>query len=224
MKHYRSMLGAGIVLSIFLSGCASQPGTQPSGDTANAAGAQGQNAPSAQAPQNGQNGTPQQRGPSGMSEQSMNMMTVFRSIPSMDKTDGLTITKEQAAYMLPLVQDIAAKGELTDESKAKLIEKLSTEQKQYIADASTRMPGGANGRGGQGDRSQGGDRPQGSDGPQAGGGGKAQSAPSGGNMQSSDSAQGAVSPGGGRPGGAPGAGGMNNIGQQLVELLQSKTK
>ncbi|MFB9752736.1 hypothetical protein ACFFNY_14315 [Paenibacillus hodogayensis] len=248
--NYRKAFGTGIALMIILSGCASDKGSASNGgQTASAASSPQANA------QNGQGGRNGGPGQDGMNRQSLKMNFTFRSLLTMDKSDGLAITKEQADYMLPLVQAAITKADLTDEDEKKLLEKLTDKQKAYIQDASSRVPNG----GGQ----QGGGRPEGrGGGPDRGSASGSSGAPggsdasgnagsaTGGTQGRAGATDGGSAPGQGRGGaqgqgqgrgggqGAPGAqgsdapdggtinDGMNiaTIGQQLVEMLQSKIK
>ena len=69
-----------------------------------------------------------------MDPQLFKMMSTFRSLISMDKTDGLAITKEQAEQLLPIVQESVKNKTLTAENESKLIEKLTVDQKKYLSD------------------------------------------------------------------------------------------
>jgi hypothetical protein len=90
----------------------------------------------------------------------------------MDKTEGLAITKEQAAPMLTIVQEAITNGELTADAQTKLEANLTADQKKFLADNAAKMPQ----RPGAGT----GDAPQGSPGPSGTGTGGA-----GGNMRNS---------------------------------------
>jgi hypothetical protein len=71
------------------------------------------------------------------------VMFTFRTLIAIDKVDGLSITKEEATSLLPIVQDIISKGELSDDSKSKLTAKLSADQKKYVDNAAANVPGRA---------------------------------------------------------------------------------
>jgi hypothetical protein len=243
--NYRKMLGAGIAISIVLSGCGSKPAaaTEQPAQTQGAQAqpnANGQAAGNGQSSANGQNGSMRQQGQPGMNEQELKMANVYRSLIMMDKAEGLAIMKDQATAMLPIVQESIAKTELSDDNKAKLLEKLTAEQKKYIDESADRMPGegfpgggmnGQNGTGGRGGAAAGGNG-QGGGAPGAGNaqGGAAQGGPAQGEGQTqgnggprNGNGQGGLPQGNGQGNGGP-VRGMNNVGQQLVELLQSKTK
>ncbi|CAK4867122.1 unnamed protein product [Aphanomyces euteiches] len=156
----------------------------------------------------------------------MLMMTTFRGLIQMDKAEGLAITKEQAEPMVAIVQDVITKGELTAEVQTQLEANLTADQKKFLTDNATKRPQQRNGNGnGNGNAPQGGqngdapqDRPNG-DAPQGGPNGDA---PQG--DQNGDAPQGSPRPNGNGGGGFGGGGNFQNIGPQLLELLQAKLK
>lgn len=250
MKSIR-WIGACALIAIMLSGCGTK--AQDQAGTANAAGStqQTETKQDAQQAQNGQQGQgmDMSKPKTVMTEQERQMMMTFQTLVRMDKTDGLAITKEQAQAMLPVVQDGIAKKELSTDAHAKLTEKLTAEQKKFVDDAAARMQQRANNAGGSGSGimnppaaagdaqkpADGAGKPQadaggkggsGSDGSSGGQGGKGGPGDNGGqggnggpggNMGQGDK-------GGQGHGGNGGPGGMQNAGQQLADLLQSKSK
>ncbi|UQZ83979.1 hypothetical protein SK3146_03191 [Paenibacillus konkukensis] len=228
---YKQLLGACAVIAVLLSGC----GTQSDGKaaaSANAAGATAsasQNKDQAQDQKQGQQDK-QQRG--AMTEGQREMMMTFSSLIRMDKADGLAITKEQAEQMLPVVQDSISKGEVSADTKTKLTEKLTAEQKKFLddqaANASQVRPGGN-----KGDNAN---KPELTDEQKQkmeearqkreqqktdASGASGANADSGANANGGDQYGKDKQP---RNGGGFNPGGGKNIGDQLVELLQSKTK
>ncbi|RTE02445.1 hypothetical protein [Paenibacillus whitsoniae] len=237
------LAGIAILIPVLLAGCGAKNDTQ-------SAAAANTSPPAQQSGQaaggTGQGGGNVQNRPQ-MSAAQRTMFTTFQTLEMMDRQDGLAITKEQAQAMLPVVQDVVDKKELSDDNKTKLLEKLTDEQKKFITDAESRMasrgqgggPGGQ-GAGGEGRPNRGGQgsaAPNASAAPQAGGdaAGSANGAADGKSGAGAD-ANAAGGNGGGRNfGGGGGAGGQGgnrsngggqfaNPGQQLIELLQSKTK
>ncbi|OXM87595.1 hypothetical protein [Paenibacillus rigui] len=228
---YKKVGAAGVLLTLLLSGCGTQAATQDTAKQANAA----QSTASQDTAKQDVSQAAKQEKPAQMNEKEREMSFTFQSLLMMDKADGLAITKDQAASMLTVVQDSITKGELTSDAQTKLTEKLTAEQKKYMEDSAAKMkermsnmkPGeGAGGaqRQGQGQR-------------QAAGDGSATATPkastdANGAAAGGQQAQGAT---GSQPGsadgskpqdgkGGQGARGGKNAGQQLVELLQSKTK
>jgi hypothetical protein len=68
------------------------------------------------------------------------MSMTFRALIQMDKTEGLVITKEQAAPMLTIVQEAITKGELTAEVQSNLEANLTADQKKFLVDNAAKMP------------------------------------------------------------------------------------
>jgi hypothetical protein len=117
--------------------------------------------------------SPPKDAPQGAANPNARMMSMtFRTLVQMDSTEGLGITKEQAAPMLTIVEDAITKGELTADAQTKLEANLTADQKKFLADNAAKMPQ----RPGAGT----GDAPQGSPGPSGKGTGGA-----GGNMRNS---------------------------------------
>lgn len=228
---YTKWLGSCALIAVLLSGC----GTNSQGQTNTAAASP---APAASAEQGQQNQNNQQQGkaPMQMNEQERQLMMTFQTLLRMDKTEGLSITKEQAQAMLPVVQDSISKKELSTDAKGKLLEKLTADQKKFVDNAAANMQnrqdrnqmgktdgssdksGTPSGKGDQAGQAPKGDQAgQAAKGDQAGQGNK-----SGQTNQGSKGENKGQGGGQERPG-RNGGGGMN-AGQQLVELLQSKTK
>jgi hypothetical protein len=128
----------------------------------------------------------------------MLMMTTFRGLMQMDKAEGLAITKEQAGPMVTIVQDVITKGELTAEVQTQLEANLTADQKKFLTENANSRPQ----RNGNGNAN--GNAPQGS--------------PNG------NAPQGSPRPNGNGGGGFGGGGNFQDIGPQLLELLQSKLK
>jgi hypothetical protein len=181
-KNLKKIMGICAILSLLLTAC----GTKTQDDTGQMA---------AQTDTSG-NASQTNAPRASLNPNAMLMMTTFRGLIQMDKTDGLAITKEQAQPMVTIVQDVISKGELTAEVQTQLEANLTTDQKKFLADNATKVPqrpaggkGNGNGQNPQGGAN--GNAPQGS--PRPNGNGK----------------------------GGPG-GGFANIGPQLLELLQAK--
>lgn len=138
--NYRTLLGTCAVISLLASGCAAKSDAPMSSSAA----------PSAQA----QTGQAQEQKPASegapakqeMNQEALQMSMTFKSLIAMDKTEGLTITKDQAQVMLPIVQESITKNGLSADARTKLLEKLTTEQKKFI-DESAAKPGAPNGAG-----------------------------------------------------------------------------
>jgi hypothetical protein len=191
-KNLNKIIGICAILSFLLTACGTAQ-TDTSGNASQADASQ-TNAP---------------RG--SMNPNAMLMMTTFRGLIQMDKTDGLAITKEQAAPMVTIVQDVISKGELTADVQTQLEANLTADQKKFLEDNASKMPqrpaggkGTGNGQNPQG--GGGGQNPQGSPRPKGNGNG----------------GTGTGGPGAGGPGGGGPGGGFANIGQQLLDLLQAK--
>ncbi|NHN32464.1 hypothetical protein [Paenibacillus agricola] len=222
--HTKKAITAFVLTAVLLSGCGGGEATPSAANqtSANSAQAQVPASPSGTATD-----PTKQQGATANPNQRVMMMT-FQSLIAMDKTSGLTITKEQAAQMLPLVQDGITKNELSADAQTSLIAPLTAEQKKFIEDTAAKAKERGNGQG-AGQRAQG-------DGAGAGGAGQAapnaQAAPGGAGGQRPQGDAGAGGQGGASPqtgqngqqrpaGGQGGSPGVNS-GQQLVELLQAK--
>jgi polyhydroxyalkanoate synthesis regulator phasin len=205
MKHMK-MIGAFALTAILLSGCGAKQAVQVDGNQVNAS-------PSA----SDAAGAAQQGGPrNSMNPSMLLMIQTFQALTMMDKADGLAITKEQADPMLPIVQAIVDKNEMTTDEQTKLLASLTPEQKKFYDDNAAAMKErlsqrGQGGKGGQG--GQGGKRTQGDQ--------TNQSDPNAPSNSDDQAAQKTPRP---RPsGGVGGGGGFQNMGKQFLELLQSKS-
>ncbi|OAS20669.1 hypothetical protein [Paenibacillus oryzisoli] len=241
--NMKKLAGVCILIPILLAGCGNQSDTesaaagtsQPVQQTENAAG-------------NGQQSTQQNR--PAIDPAQRQLFSTFQMLTMMDKSDGLTITKEQAQAMLPVAQEIVTKNELSDDNKTKLLANLTDAQKTFLTDSESRMSnrgnggnGGPNGQGRAGQNGQGsGNRASGStDGakpltPDASATPKANTTDGAGSGQSGgqrpngagragNAGEGGQNGGGGFGGGNRPAGGqMGDVGKQFVELLQNKVK
>jgi hypothetical protein len=190
-KNMKKIIGICAILSLLLTAC----GTKAQ-DNAGQTTAQTDTSGNASQADASQTNAP--RG--SMNPNAMLMMTTFRGLIQMDKTDGLAITKEQAAPMVTIVQDVITKGELTADVQTQLEANLTADQKKFLEDNATKAPqrpagGNGNGNGQIPQGGGGGQNPQGSPRPNGNGNG---------------------GPGAGRPGGGA------NMGQQLLDLLQAK--
>ncbi|GGA16426.1 hypothetical protein GCM10008018_71190 [Paenibacillus marchantiophytorum] len=231
----QKIAGLCILIPVLLAGCgnASQPTANNAAATTKPAQQQDQSTkPSPEAAANGANRT-------AMSTEQRQMFSTMQSLIMLDKAEGLAITKDQATVMLPVAEDAVAKGELTDENKTKLLEKLTEAQKKYMDDAAARMSnrgnggnpgtsGGTEGNGGNGGGKRNaptGDqtKPDTAAKPDASSTGNAASGT--GSEQKPARGQGdGKGPGGTGNGNGGGNRGFGDPGKQLVELLQSKVK
>jgi hypothetical protein len=194
-----------ILIPVLLSACGNQ--NQPASQSAAASTSQ----PQQQNEQAPADAKPKNQDRPVMNQAQRQMFSTFQTLLMLDKADGLAITKEQAQIMLPVAQEIVTKNELSDENKAKLLEKLTDAQKKFIEDSEARMSnrgnGGANGSGNTGKKPDASAQPNAKD-PGGTGGGNANSNSGGGNGN----------------GNRPGGGEMRDPGKQLIELLQNKIK
>jgi hypothetical protein len=185
-NNLKKMMGICAILSLLLTACGTKTPVQEDAGQMTAQTDTSGNASQTNAPR------------ASLNPNAMLMMTTFRGLMQMDKTDGLAITKEQAGPMVTIVQDVITKGELTAEVQTQLEANLTADQKKFLADNATKAPqrpaggkGNGNGQTPQGGANGGSPRPNGN--------------------------------GNGGPGGGGGAGGgFANIGQQLLDLLQAK--
>jgi polyhydroxyalkanoate synthesis regulator phasin len=197
-----------------------------------------------------------------MNPQMMQMMGTFQSLLSLDKQDGLSITKDEAAKLLPVVQDIVSAGQMSDDQSRKLRDPLTDDQRKYLDSFADKMKQRMENRGGSGGKQANGNGAQkqanssavnsgngtggnggistnggGSGGNDAGGSGGtganngiAGNGGTGANKGAAGSGNGAMGGSGshGQSRAKNGSGGQGagnrNIGQQLIDLLQSKTK
>jgi hypothetical protein len=199
------MLGICALLTVVLTACGTKAAVQE--DT---------NQMVAQTDTSGDAATQTNAPRASMDPNAMLMMTTFRGLIQMDSAEGLAITKEQAEPMVTIVQDVITKGELTAEVQTQLEANLTADQKKFLTENATSRPqrngnGNANGQAPEG--SPNGDAPQGSP-----NGDAPQGSPNG------DAPQGSPRPNGNGGGGFGGGGNFQNIGPQLLELLQAKLK
>ncbi|MBE1445696.1 hypothetical protein [Paenibacillus sp. OAS669] len=212
---YKHVLGTCALLAVILSGCGTASNGQAN-NTANAAGSSTNPAQQEQKQDANQASQDKQQRPA-MNQSQRQMMMTFSSLVQMDKQEGLAITKDQAAQMLPVVQDSITKGELSTDNQTKLLEKLTAEQKKFIDDAAARMPmrqGNSNGNSSDTKQKQALTEDQKKQLEEARQQREQQKADAAANGQDNKDKQ--------SRNGGPGGG--KEIGQQLVELLQSKTK
>ncbi|MDB5053010.1 MAG: hypothetical protein JWM44_1060 [Bacilli bacterium] len=199
MKQMK-MIGAFALTAILLSGCGAKQAVQVDGNQVNAS-------PSA----SDAAGAAQQSGPRNSMNPSMLLMVqTFQSLTMMDKADGLAITKEQADPMLPIVQAIVDKNEMTTDEQTKLLASLTPEQKKFYDDNATAMKARLSQRGQGGKRTQGNQTNQGDP-----------NVPSNSDDQAAQKTPRPRPSGGGGGGGF--GGGSQNMGKQFLELLQSKS-
>lgn len=238
--NMKKLAGICILIPILLAGCGNQSDTQTA-----AAGTSQPVQQTEKAAGNGQQNRP------AMDPAQRQLFSTFQTLNMMDKSDGLTITKEQAQAMLPVAQDIVTKNELSDDNKTKLLANLTDAQKTFLTDAETRMSnrgnggnGGPNGQGNAGQNGQGqGNRNGGSTGdagkaqtpnasatPKANATDGAGSGQQAGGQKPNGTSERGNAGGGGQNGGGfgggnrPAGGQMADAGKQFVELLQNKVK
>ncbi|MGO4496071.1 hypothetical protein AB4114_09180 [Paenibacillus sp. 2RAB27] len=232
----KKLAGICILIPILLAGCGNQSDTQ----TAAASTTQpGQQTEKAAGNGNGQQNNQQNR--PAMDPAQRQLFSTFQMLSMMDKSDGLTITKEQAQAMLPVAQDIVTKNELSDDNKTKLLANLTDAQKTFLTDAETRMSnrgnGGNGGPNGQGNRNGGSgsdagkaQTPNASAAPKANATDGAGSGQQAGGQKPNGSGERGNAGGGGQNGGGfgggnrPAGGQMGDAGKQFIELLQNKVK
>ncbi|NOU66026.1 hypothetical protein GC096_18475 [Paenibacillus sp. LMG 31461] len=241
----KKLAGICILIPILLAGCGNQSDTP----TAAASTTQpGQQTEKAAGNGNGQQNNQQNR--PAMDPAQRQLFSTFQMLNMMDKSDGLTITKEQAQAMLPVAQDIVTKTELSDDNKTKLLANLTDAQKTFLTDAETRMSnrgnGGNGGPNGQGNAGQNGQGQGNRNGGSGGDAGKAQTpdASATPKANATDGAGSGQQAGGQKPNGAgergnaggggqnggfgggnrPAGGQMGDAGKQFIELLQNKVK
>jgi hypothetical protein len=195
-KNLKKIMGICAILSLLLTACGTKTMVQDNAGQTTAQTDSSGNASQAGAPR------------ASMNPNAALMMTTFRGLIQMDKTDGLAITKEQAKPMVTIVQDVISKGELTADVQTQLEANLTADQKKFLQDDATKAPQRPAGGKGNGQNPQGGAN---GGAPQGGAGGQ--------NPQGSPRPNGN---GNGGPGAGGPGGGTANIGQQLLDLLQAK--
>ncbi|UUZ94569.1 hypothetical protein LJK87_08510 [Paenibacillus sp. P25] len=62
------------------------------------------------------------------------LVFLFKALIQMDKKEGLALTRAQAESLLPIVRKNTTEGELPQTDVARILEKLTTEQKRYYED------------------------------------------------------------------------------------------
>ncbi|MEC0229443.1 hypothetical protein [Paenibacillus alba] len=233
--NMKKMAGICVLVPVLLTGCAS--GSQPADGKAAAAAstaqpAQNQDQGTKASPNAANNGANRP----AMSTEQRQMFSTMQTLLMLDKADGLAITKDQAQVMLPVAEEAVTKGELTDDKKTKLLEKLTDAQKKFVEDAATRMNNRGNGNGGNGGPNSGTNGDKGNGGGKRGNAaGDPAKAPAAsakpdassgsstgtGNEQAPAKGQG---DGKGPAGNGGGNRGFGDPGKELVELLQTKLK
>ncbi|CAN7260673.1 hypothetical protein [Paenibacillus sp. LjRoot56] len=232
--NMKKLAGICILIPILLAGCGNQSDTQTA-----AAGTSQPVQQTEKAAGNGQQNGGQNR--PMMDPAQRQLFSTFQILTMMDKSDGLTITKEQAQAMLPVAQDIVTKNELSDDNKTKLLANLTDAQKTFLTDAETRMSnrgnggnGGPNGQG-SGNRNGGSGDAGKAQSPDASATPKANATDGAGSGQQAGGQKpngtgGGNAGGGGQNGGGfgggnrPAGGQMGDAGKAFVELLQNKVK
>ncbi|MEW9699114.1 hypothetical protein [Paenibacillus sp. SI8] len=213
----KKIAGICVIIPMLLSGCGNGQSAQ------SAAAPVSSDQPAKQGQDQSTDQKQSAQGRPAMTAQQRQLFSTFQTLLMMDKADGLSITKDEAQAMLPTAQDIISKGEITDESKAKLFEKLTDAQKKFVDDAATRMSNRGNGNGNGGNAMKKADPTSQPDASKD----TAQETPndiskdqSQSKAQGSSAAKGPDGKGSGK-GNRP-TGEMKDPGKQLVELLQSK--
>lgn len=155
-----------------------------------------------------------------MNPEQRQLTIVFQSLIAMDKADGLSITKDEASQLLPIVQASISAGKLSSDDQSKIEGKLTPEQKKFVddflANIQQRMQnwngnGKDNGSGNSSGANRGnGDKPNGGD----------RQRPN--NTDHLNSGQGGQGNGNQPRRSGDGQDRGRNLGEQLVQLLQSK--
>lgn len=206
---------AGALIVLLLSGCGSQPAVQ-SGISSGAQQSQGQTQQAQQTQQSeGQQKQTDSSKPA-MNEKERKMMMTFQSLLMMDRSQNVSITKDQANILLPIVQDGVSKKELTDDQMNKLTSALTPDQMKFLEDSENRMQNrnpAANKDASSSERKN----------PQSDSSGMAKPDNQGHNGGGTDG-QGRPDRTNGGGQGKSGNGGPRNPGQQLAEMLQNKLK
>ncbi|MCR8636029.1 hypothetical protein [Paenibacillus radicis (ex Xue et al. 2023)] len=235
MRVNRNQLIAGLIMvPLLLSGC----GSKPAANEAASVNANGGSAPASQGQGKDQQQAGDQKSPAGsrsertpMNENEMRLRTISQSLITIDKTDGLAFTKQQAEQLLPLAEAAVAKKELTAEQQDAMLKILTAEQTklyQSRADQMKQRMSGAGGAGSAGTDSNGAPS-KGTVTQEQRDAMKEQRQAQGGSQNPGNGKDGArmQNPGnggaGGQGAGGPGGGGANAA-QQLVDLLKAKVK
>ncbi|AFC31458.1 hypothetical protein PM3016_4714 [Paenibacillus mucilaginosus 3016] len=213
----KQMISSFVLLAVLAAGCGTKPQAAQETAAQGAAAAASGTGQTSEAAAQTQTGTKP-----AMNDKTFSMSSTFRSLISLDKQEGLALTKEQAQQMLPLVQSAITASELTEENKTKLTGMLTDEQKQFVEQAAAQRPGGGGNRPADA-AAAGGTAPQ----PQQDGTAPAAAGSAADAKAPADGAAKTDAAAGERParGSGQGGQGMNggrNAGQELVTLLQSK--
>ncbi|MCZ8521971.1 MULTISPECIES: hypothetical protein [Paenibacillus] len=227
----KAMIGSLVLLAVLAAGCGTKQETAPASGVQGAAEA-GSTAAGQTKDAAGTSKDTAAAGRPAMNDKAFAMMSTFRALIQLDGQEGLSLTKEQAEAMLPVVQSSISASELTEENKAKLTGALTAEQKAFLDKAASQRQGGGRNRpadGGAG-AADGGTAPQ--EKPDGSAGTSGSGTASGSGKASTDgkapAADGAAKPDGtadGRPakgGGGQGMNGGKNAGEQLTALLQAR--
>ncbi|WP_143768151.1 hypothetical protein [Paenibacillus mucilaginosus] len=198
----KQMISSIVLLAVLAAGCGTKPQAAQETAAQGAAAAASGTGQTSEAAAQTQTGTKP-----AMNDKTFSMNSTFRSLITLDKQEGLALTKEQAQQMLPLVQSAITASELTEENKTKLTGMLTDEQKQFVEQAAAQRPGG------------GGNRP--ADAAAAAAGSAADAKATADGAAKTDAAAG-ERPARGSGQGGQGMNGGRNAGQELVTLLQSK--
>jgi hypothetical protein len=75
------------------------------------------------------------------------LVLLFQALLQMDRKDGLSISKEQAAALLPLIRSSRDQGDLTADQQKQALELLSSAQQAFYNELAAKMKNRMNGGG-----------------------------------------------------------------------------
>jgi hypothetical protein len=116
---------SGLIFVVLFSGCANGK---------EGLGAAAKPAVSAQLPAAAEN-----REPDVQSRNERQMVLLFQALLQMERTNGLSISKEQAAALLPLIRKSRDDGEITAEEQNQALDILTAAQKKFYEDMAAKM-------------------------------------------------------------------------------------
>jgi hypothetical protein len=133
MKHgwYRAGISGMMILSL-LTGCASSNAIKPAVQQAVAVSSQ-------------ESAAIETSQPVVQNRKERQLVLLFQALLQMDRKEGLSISKEQAAALLPLIRNSRDQGNLTADQQKQALELLNVDQQAFYNDLAIKMKDNMNG-------------------------------------------------------------------------------
>jgi Spy/CpxP family protein refolding chaperone len=134
MKRTWQVVGCGLLALMLLSGCAAKT-TSSNGSALSPKATETAKQP------NQADGQP----PDVQNRKERQLVMLFQGLLQIDRKEGLSLTAKQAKDMLPIVQKSKDEGEVTGEAQQQVLALLTSEQKAFYEDLSTKFKSSMNG-------------------------------------------------------------------------------